>query len=247
MNSSDTPTPDADGRPAAVGTIRVLVAEDHPAVRAGLVAILGAAEGIEVIGQAADGTAALDLTDRLRPEVVLTDVRMPGATGIEITPGLRAHGARVLVISAFDLDAYVLGALSAGADGYLVKTEEPERIIDAVRRVASGDAVLSPATTRAVVDALRGGPTASGVRPPAADPSGVAVTGPDADPAHVPELTRREEDVLQLVAQGRSNQQIARELVVEVTTVKTHLTHVLAKLQLDSRVQAALWWHQHRG
>jgi DNA-binding NarL/FixJ family response regulator len=223
--------------------IRVVVAEDHPAVRSGLVVVLGSADGIEVVGEAADGPAALELVRQVRPEVVLTDVRMPGATGIEITPQLRESGARVLVISAFDLDAYVLGALSAGADGYLVKTEEPERIIDAVRHVAAGDAVLSPATTRAVVQELQGAASGPDARTPA--PEAAAATETDGA-AYLPNLTSREEDVLELLARGFSNQQIARELVVEVTTVKTHLTHVLAKLQLDSRVQAALWWHQHR-
>jgi DNA-binding NarL/FixJ family response regulator len=231
---------------------RVLVAEDHPAVRSGLVAILGSAPDLEVVGEAADGPAALDLARRHRPDVVLTDVRMPGATGIEITPQLRATGARVLVISAFDLDGYVLGALAAGADGYLVKTEEPARIVEAVRHVAAGDAVLSPATTRAVVQALQGR-TRSLQSPPRnlsveATPRAAATTSVASTPsvAQIPELTPREEDVLRLLAQGFSNQRIARTLVVEVTTVKTHVTHLLQKLQVDSRVQAALWWHANR-
>lgn len=128
--------------------IRVLVAEDHPAVRSGLVALLEAAAGITVVAEAADGPSALAAAREHRPEVVLTDVRMPGATGIEITPRLRETGARVLVISGFDLDASVLGALAAGADGYLVKSEEPARIVQAVRDVHGGDAVLSPAARR---------------------------------------------------------------------------------------------------
>lgn len=239
--------------------ITVVVADDHPAVRSGLVGLLDADPGIDVVGEAVDGPTALREVERLRPTVVLTDVRMPGATGIEITPRLRATGARVLVISAFDLDTYVLGALAAGADGYVVKTEEPDRILQAVRRVAAGDAVLSASTTRAVVDALRRR------HPTAADGSGDASvsvgageavapydagrpydTGRSGDAAaFTPDLTEREGDVLRLLARGMSNQQIARELVVEVTTVKTHITHVLAKLQVDSRVQAALWWHRH--
>ncbi|WP_152351361.1 response regulator [Brachybacterium subflavum] len=219
--------------------IRVLVADDHPAVRAGLVALLEADPSTEVVAQAADGDAAVRHARAQRPDVALTDVRMPGATGIEITPALREAGARVLVISAFDLDSYVLGALAAGADGYLVKTEEPRRILEAVHAVASGDAVLSPAATRAVVEALRTG------TPEEARTPGEPAPGPA--PAPGTELTRREEEVLRLLAEGRSNQQIARELVVEVTTVKTHITHVLGKLQVESRVQAALWWHRHRG
>lgn len=262
--------------------LRVLVAEDHPAVRAGLVAALSAAEGIEVVGDAADGPATLAAARRLAPDVVLTDVRMPGATGIEITPRLRAGGAKVLVISAFDLDAAVLGALAAGADGFLVKTETPERIAAAVRSVGAGDTALSASAQRAVIDALRTredaaagragagsersapgapapggpasrtatpralalgtaapGPSASGTSPSGASPSGS--TGP------VPAFTRREEEVLALLADGLSNQEIASTLFVEVTTVKTHVTNVLAKTGTTSRVQAALWWHRQHG
>jgi DNA-binding NarL/FixJ family response regulator len=204
----------------------VVVADDHAAVRSGLVTLLDSAPDIAVVAEAADGPSALDAAREHRPDVVLTDVRMPGATGIEITPRLRETGASVLVISGFDLDEFVLGALAAGADGYLVKSEDPQRILVAVRDVHRGDAVLSAAATRAVVAALRG-------------------RGSEAEP--MPAFTPREEDVLALVAEGRTNQQIARALFVEVTTVKSHLSHALAKLGLDSRVQAALWWQQHRG
>lgn len=262
--------------------LRVLVAEDHPAVRAGLVAALSAAEGIEVVGDAADGPATLAAARRLAPDVVLTDVRMPGATGIDITPRLRAGGAKVLVISAFDLDVAVLEALAAGADGFLVKTETPERIAAAVRAVGAGDTALSASAQRAVIDALRAredaaagragagsgrsapgapapgapasrtatpralalgtaapGPSASGTSPSGTSPSGS--TGP------VPAFTRREEEVLALLADGLSNQEIASTLFVEVTTVKTHVTNVLAKTGTTSRVQAALWWHRQHG
>jgi DNA-binding NarL/FixJ family response regulator len=211
----------------------VVVADDHAAVRSGLVTLLDSAPDIAVVAEAADGPSALDAAREHRPDVVLTDVRMPGATGIEITPRLRETGASVLVISGFDLDEFVLGALAAGADGYLVKSEDPQRILEAVRDVPRGDAVLSAgppparvAAARAVVAALRG-------------------RGSEAEP--MPAFTPREEDVLALVAEGRTNQQIARALFVEVTTVKSHLSHALAKLGLDSRVQAALWWQQHRG
>lgn len=219
--------------------IRVLVADDHPAVRSGLVALLDSAADITVVAEAADGEAAVAAAREHRPDVVLTDVRMPGATGIEITPRLRETGANVLVISGFDLDDYVLGALAAGADGYLVKTEDPQRILSAVRDVHRGDAVLSAAATRAVIGALRDRSVTGGS--PASDPRPDTGTGTD------PMFTGREEDVLALVAQGLSNQQIASRLFVEITTVKSHLSHALMKLQLDSRVQAALWWRQHRG
>lgn len=215
-------------------TLRVLIAEDHPSVRSAFVALLGAAPDIEVVAEAADGPSALAAARQHRPDVVLTDVRMPGATGIEITPQLRELGANVLVISGFDLDAQVLGALAAGADGYLVKSEEPQRILEAVRAVHRGDAVLSPAATRTVLAALQGREA------PEAPPVGRTPVDP------LPRLTGREEDVLALVAEGLTNQQIARALVVEVTTVKSHLSHALAKLHLESRVQAALWWQEHR-
>ncbi|MGP5125590.1 response regulator [Brachybacterium tyrofermentans] len=240
--------------------IRVLVADDHPAVRSGLVALLDSAADITVIAEAADGDSAVAAAREHRPDVVLTDVRMPGATGIEITPRLRETGANVLVISGFDLDDYVLGALAAGADGYLVKSEDPSRILAAVRDVHRGDAVLSAAATRAVVGALRdrsatddrGRGDASQLSPDPASTSGPAFARrplPGDLPGDLPEptFTRREEDVLALVAQGLSNQQIASQLFVEITTVKSHLSHALLKLQLDSRVQAALWWRQHRG
>lgn len=220
-----------DGDHGQHGPIRVVVAEDHDAVRSGLVTLLDSAPDIAVVGAAADGDAALAAAREHRPDVVLTDVRMPGVTGIDITPALRETGARVLVISGFALDAYVLGALAAGADGYLARTEPPEQILAAVHAVHRGDAVLSAAATRTVVGALR-----EQQAPPSAE-----------DPEPTPALTRREEDVLALVAEGLSNQQIASRLFVEVTTVKTHLTHALTKLRLDSRVQAALWWRRHRG
>ena len=232
-----SPSPAASDRPSSA-PIRVVVAEDHPAVRSGLVALLGSAPDITVLAEAADGPAALEAARAHRPDVVLTDVRMPGATGIEITPQLRETGASVLVISGFDLDEFVLGALAAGADGYLVKSEDPQRILAAVRDVHRGDAVLSAAATRTVLAALRGREGGEPDEAPSVEP---APTTPE------PALTGREEDVLTLVAQGLTNQQIARALFVEITTVKSHLSHALMKLGLDSRVQAALWWQQHRG
>ncbi|MFD4008234.1 response regulator [Brachybacterium paraconglomeratum] len=232
-----SPSPAASDR-ASSAPIRVVVAEDHPAVRSGLVALLGSAPDITVVAEAADGPAALEAARAHRPDVVLSDVRMPGATGIEITPQLRETGASVLVISGFDLDEFVLGALAAGADGYLVKSEDPQRILAAVRDVHRGDAVLSAAATRTVLAALRGREGGEPDEAPSVEP---APTTPE------PALTGREEDVLALVAQGLTNQQIARALFVEITTVKSHLSHALMKLGLDSRVQAALWWQQHRG
>lgn len=205
--------------------LRLIIADDHDAVRAGLVALFSAQPDLLVVAEAADGPHAIAAAQEHRVDVVVTDVRMPGATGIDITPALRATGARVLVISAFDLDEYVLGALQAGADGYPVKSEDPQRFVEAVRAVAAGDAALSAAATRTVVARLR-------------------ASGPLPEPQ--PPLTGREEDVLRLLAQGMSNRDISRELFIELTTVKSHLTHALAKLGVDSRLQAALWWDRHR-
>ncbi|MGY5764262.1 response regulator [Brachybacterium sp. DNPG3] len=248
---ADVPGPDRTGAPAGApaAPIRVVVADDHPAVLSGLVALLDSAPDVTVVAQASDGPSALAAARAHRPDVVLTDVRMPGATGIEITPRLRETGADVLVISGFDLDEFVLGALAAGADGYLVKSEEPARILEAVRAVHRGDAVLSPAATRTVLGALRDRTTAPPAAPaaPSVPSAPTTPTAPASGTVPVPAFTRREEEVLALVAEGLSNQQIASRLFVEVSTVKTHLSHALAKLGLDSRVQAALWWQQHRG
>ncbi|MGO1949272.1 MAG: response regulator [Mycobacteriaceae bacterium] len=212
--------------------IRVVVADDHPAFRAGIVTLLDSAPDISVVGEADDGPSALEVAGTVRPDVVLTDVRMPGATGIDITPQLCSQGIRVLAISAFGLDEYVLDAIAAGADGYLVKTERPANIIAAVRSVSRGEAALSNETTAAVVAALRTREGESGGTP---EP-------PDAE-VH---LTGREEEVLALIAEGHANRRIAGELFISETTVKTHLGNLFAKLGVTSRVQAALWHGRHR-
>lgn len=233
--------------PSDRSALRVLLADDHPAVLAGLAALVRSAPDLELVASAADGPEAVAAAQRWCPEVALVDVRMPGATGIEITPALRAAGARVLVISAFDLDAQVVGALAAGADGYLVKTEPPTAILAAIRAVARGDAVLSAPATRAAVRALRERGTDAG-RTDADGPDAdeLSAASPTAGTAAVA-LTRREQEVLRLLAEGCSNQAIARELFIEVSTVKTHVTNVLAKLGVDSRIQAALWWRERSG
>lgn len=207
-------------------SIRVIVADDHAPFRSGIVTLLSTTPDITVVGVAEDGPAAVELAERVRPDVVLTDVRMPGETGIDITPRLCAIGCRVLVISAFGLDEYVLGSIAAGADGYLVKTERPANIIAAVRSVSLGDSALSNETTSAVVAALRQRPE----------------TPPQSDVA----LTKREEEVLELIAVGHSNRDIASELFIGETTVKTHLGNLFGKLGVTSRVQAALWHSQNR-
>jgi DNA-binding NarL/FixJ family response regulator len=205
--------------------VRVLLADDHAAIRAGLRLLLDAADGVTVVGEAADGAAAVTNARALRPDVVLMDLRMPGTDGITATRTITAEGlADVLVLTTFDLDEDVDGALAAGAAGFLLKTAEPAALVDAVRRVAAGDGVLAPEVTRRVLARL--------ARPePAPRPEG---------DQRLDGLTPRELDVLAALGRGLSNQDVAAELVVSEATAKTHVSRVLAKLGVASRMQAAI-------
>jgi DNA-binding NarL/FixJ family response regulator len=204
-------------------TVRVVVADDQAAIRTGLALILGSAPDVEVVAEAADGLAAVAQARRLRPDVVLMDVRMPGIDGIEATRRLVGDGVcDVLVLTTFDLDSYVDGALAAGAAGFLLKTVEAPALIAAVRAVGRGEGVLAPEVTRRVLARL-----------PAAAPHPAAVPGLSA-------LTARERDVLGCLGEGLSNAEIARRLVISEATTKTHVSRVLSKLGLRSRVQAAI-------
>ncbi|MFF9567408.1 response regulator [Streptomyces sp. NPDC014685] len=203
--------------------MKVLVADDHAAVRSGLVLTLGRADGIEVVGEAADGNSAVRMARELRPDVVLMDIRMPGG-GIEATRVLVSEGVcQVLVLTTFDLDEYVYAALRAGAAGFLIKSVEARQLVEAVRLVTQGDGVLAPQITRRVISKFAG--SVAPVRP---RPEGLA------------QLTDRERDVFECLGEGLSNQQIARRLYISETTVKSHVSHILAKLGLRSRVQAAI-------
>ncbi len=205
--------------------IRVLLADDHAAIRAGLRLVLDAAGDIEVVGEAADGAVAVRQASALRPDVVVMDVRMPGTDGIAATHAIiSGRLAQVLVLTTFDVDDYVFGALRAGAAGFLLKTVEPAALIDAVRRVAAGDGVLAPEVTRRVLAAL----TATRAPVPAPARSDVA------------QLTARERDVLAALGLGLSNADIASRLGITEATAKTHVSRVLAKLGCTSRVQAAI-------
>ncbi|MFC6886328.1 response regulator [Actinomadura yumaensis] len=204
--------------------IKVLVADDQAAVRAGLVLILGAAPGIEVVAEAADGEEAVELARRLRPDVVLMDVRMPRLDGVSATREISGF-ADVLVLTTFDVDEYVFGALRAGAAGFLLKDIDADRLVEAVRTVAAGDGVVAPKVTRRLIGAFAGAPRlAQGAgRPPGLD-----------------ELTPREREVFACLGEGLSNGEIAARLDMAETTTKTHVSRILGKLGLRSRVQAAI-------
>ena len=205
--------------------IRVLVVDDQALVRGGFRMILDAQKDIEVVAEAHDGREALEKAGELRPDVVLMDIRMPELDGLEATRRLLARdgSSRVLILTTFDADEFVYEAMKAGASGFLLKDVRPEQLADAVRVVAAGDALLSPAITRRLVEQFVQRPPPGSTKPP-----------------ELADLTERELDVLVLVARGLSNKEIAAELFLTEATVKTHVTHILTKLDLRDRVQAVV-------
>lgn len=207
-------------------TIRVLLADDHAAIRSGLRLLLEGANDIAVVGEAGNGAVALANARMLSPDVILMDIRMPGMDGIATTRAVRDEGlAEVLVLTTFDLDEYVFEALRAGAAGFLLKTVGAAELIDAIRRVSSGEGVLAPEVTRRVLDSFA-----------AAAPS----LASGASPPWLATLTAREREVLACLGAGKSNLELARELSISAATAKTHVSNVLSKLGCGSRVQAAI-------
>ncbi|WP_035803883.1 response regulator [Kitasatospora mediocidica] len=215
-------------------TIRVLVADDQAVVRDGVVLLLTSAEDIEVVGQAGDGNEAVRLAVAQRPDVALVDLRMPGLDGAQVTAEILAAGmeTRVLILTTFADDDAVMPALRAGALGYLTKDATGEAVLAAVREVAAGRTVLDPAVQRRLVQLVVTEPKA----PAAAPASSPATLPPEAEG-----LTRREVDVVRLLAKGLNNRRVASEMVVSQATVKTHLNHVLAKLALEDRGALIAW------
>jgi DNA-binding NarL/FixJ family response regulator len=211
-------------------SVRVLVADDQELVRTGLTMILGAQPDIEVVGEAADGREAVSLARELRPDVCLFDVRMPELDGIEATRMLAGSDVDdpipVVVITTFDLDEYVHGALKAGARGFLLKDAGPELLVQAIHSAANGDALIAPNITARLLAAFSGSPA-------------------DAPPVHPSEpLTTREEEVLARVASGRTNSEIADELFISLSTTKTHLASLMGKLGARNRVELAMWAYE---
>jgi DNA-binding NarL/FixJ family response regulator len=208
-------------------TIRVLVADDQSMVRAGFRMLLGGEQDIEVVAEANNGLEAVNKAARFHPTVVLMDIRMPQLDGLEATRRILAadNSARILILTTFDLDEYVFEALRAGASGFVLKDDSPEQLIAAIRTVAGGDALLSPTITRRVIQKF-----ARMSRP--------------APPKQLDELSDRERDVFRLMARGLSNAEIGKELYISETTVKTHVTHILQKLDLRDRVQAVVLAYQ---
>lgn len=207
-------------------SLRILIADDQHLVRAGFRTILSTQPGLDVVGEAADGTEAVAMAGDLEPDVVLMDIRMPGLDGIEATRRIVSRGQppeiRVLILTTFDLDEYVYDAIQAGASGFLLKDSSPEQLTAAVRMVRQGDALLAPSITRRLIEEFATSRTSA--RPPAG----------------LDQLSSREREVFTLVAHGLSNREIAGQLFVGETTVKTHVTRILAKLGLRDRVQVVV-------
>ena len=230
VSNSEPLQPGGAERPGEIsGTISVVLADDQALMRMGFRMVLEAEEDIAVVGEASDGTSALAQAKALHPDVILMDVRMPGMNGIEATERIAREcpGTRVLILTTFDLDEYAFAGLRAGASGFLLKDTRPTELAEAIRTVASGEAVVSPRITQRMLEMFASSLPNSGHPIQASDP-------------RIDSLTPREKEILVLMSQGMSNAEIAEHLVVSATTVKTHVGNVLAKLDVRDRVQAVV-------
>ena len=212
-----------------MSVVRVLLVDDDDLMRAGLKAVLSSDVSIDVVGEAANGRAAVSGVRSLRPDVVLMDVRMPDLDGISATREVLSASpeVKVAILTTFEQDDYIFGALNAGASAFLLKRTKPEELIAAIHTIAEGDSLLSPSVTRRVIEGM--------TVQPGTDPSAVK---------RLDVLTRREREVLELIARGLSNREIAAEFVIEESTVKTHVKRILMKLQLRDRVQAVIFAYE---
>jgi DNA-binding NarL/FixJ family response regulator len=210
--------------------VRVLLVDDDDLMRAGLQSVLSSDDTIEVVGEAGDGRAAVDAVRRLAPHLVLMDVRMPNVDGITATRDVLAArpNVKIVILTTFEDDEYIFGALNAGASGFLLKRTKPEELIGAIHTVAAGDSLLSPSVTRRVIERMAGEPVADG-----------------SASERLGELTPREREVLELLGRGLSNSEISAAFVIEETTVKTHVKRILMKLHLRDRVQAVIFAYEN--
>lgn len=242
---------------------RVVIADDQELVRAGFAMVIGSQADMEVVGQAGDGDQAVALAQELHPDVVLMDVRMPGMDGIEATRRITAmesttshpsdtpgghteniddagHVTRVIILTTFDLDEYVMSAINAGASGFLLKDTEPETLLASIRTVYQGNAIIAPSATKRLIENMVEGKLAPTEQPEISDGTGTQYTDPE-----LAELTEREREVLIEIAHGLSNQEIADKLFISLPTVKTHVAHILAKINARDRVQAVVFAYEN--
>jgi DNA-binding NarL/FixJ family response regulator len=247
--------------------ITVVIADDQELVRAGFALVIGSQQDMRVVGQAADGKQALDLAERLRPDVVLMDVRMPVMDGIEATGRITSIGpskadadaridstiTRVVILTTFDLDEYVMAAINAGASGFLLKDTEPETLLASIRTVKQGNAIIAPSATKRLIENMLQEEALGRATSQVLNDSGQAMPGDDSaqrigqtyiDP-EVDELTQREREVLIEIAHGLSNQEIADLLFISLPTVKTHVAHILQKINARDRVQAVVFAYEN--
>ena len=217
--------------------IRVVIADDQELVRAGFAMVIGSQPDMQVVGQAGDGTEAVALAEELRPDVILMDVRMPQMDGLEATKRITATMSgqtHVIILTTFDLDEYVMAAINAGASGFLLKDTEPETLLTSIRTVLNGNAIIAPSATKRLIETMMKTGFANGTN--SAGAASASYTDPELD-----DLTDREREVLVEIAHGLSNQEIADKLFISLPTVKTHVAHILSKINARDRVQAVVF------